>query len=111
MNLALKLPSPDDRSYYERLGAVKTERELSLIYEQFIDQVPLGQRLFANWNPVLTGGPMQVSVAFAEAHVKAHPYPFPAQDSIRHEVFTRRGGLYFGAAHLLGYPAAATARR
>jgi hypothetical protein len=38
---------------------------------------------------------------------RAHRYPFPAQDSVRHEVFTRRGGLYFGTAHLLGYPAAA----
>ena len=107
VNLALQLPSPDGRSYDDRLRTVKTERELSLMYEQFIDEVPLGQRLFANWNPVRTGGPMQVSIAFAEAHAKAQPYPFPAQDSIRHEVFTRRGGLYFGTAHLLGYTTAA----
>jgi hypothetical protein len=107
VNLALKLPSPDGRSYDERLSAVKTERELSAMYEQFIAEVPLGQRLFARWNPVRTGGPMQVSVAFAEAQVKLHPYPFPAQDSIRHEVFTRRGGLYFGTAHLLDYAAPA----
>lgn len=107
VNLALKLQSPDGRSYDERLKAVKTERELSLMYEQFIDEVPLGGRLFAGWNPVRTGGPMQVSIAFAEAHVKARPYPFPAQDSVRHEVFTRRGGLYFGTAHLLDYPAGA----
>ena len=107
VNLALKLRSPDGRSYDDRLQAVKTERELSLMYEQFIDEVPLGQRLFANWNPVRTGGPMQVSIAFAEAHVRAHPYPFPAQDSVRHEVFTRRGGLYFGTAHLLGYATSA----
>ena len=107
VNLALKLRSPDGRSYDDRLQAVKTERELSLMYEQFIDEVPLGQRLFANWNPVRTGGPMQVSIAFAEAHVRARPYPFPAQDSIRHEVFTRRGGLYFGTAHLLGYATSA----
>jgi Protein of unknown function (DUF1615) len=105
VNLALQWRSPDGRSYDDRLSAVKTERELSLIYEQFIDEVPLGGRLFANWNPVRTGGPMQVSIAFAEAHVRSRPYPFPAQDSIRHEVFTRRGGLYFGAAHLLDYPA------
>jgi hypothetical protein len=38
--------------------------------------------------------------------VQSRPYPFPAQDSIRHEVFTRRGGLYFGTAHLLEYEAA-----
>ncbi|MDP2008386.1 MAG: DUF1615 domain-containing protein [Rubrivivax sp.] len=107
VNLALKLQSPDGRSYDDRLAAVRTERELSLMYEHFIDEVPLGQRLFANWNPVRTGGPMQVSIAFAETHVKARPYPFPAQDSVRHEVFTRRGGLYFGTAHLLGYSTAA----
>jgi Protein of unknown function (DUF1615) len=107
VTLALKLPSPDGRSYDERLKAVKTERELSLMYEQFIDEVPLGRRLFANWNPVRTGGPMQVSIAFAEEHARAHPYPFPSQASVRHEVFTRRGGLYFGTAHLLGYATSA----
>ncbi len=105
VNLALRLRSPDGRSYDERLDAVKTERELSLIYEQFIEEVPLGQRLFARLNPVRTGGPMQVSIAFAEAHVQSQPYPFPAQDTVRHEVFTRRGGLYFGTAHLLDYAA------
>jgi hypothetical protein len=107
VNLALKLKSPDGRSYDERLDAVKTERELSLMYEAFIDEVPLGRRLFADWNPVRTAGPMQVSIAFAQAHVRAQPYPFPAQATVRHEVFTRRGGLYFGTAHLLGYESAA----
>jgi hypothetical protein len=105
VNLALQLRSPDGRSYDERLDAVKTERELSLMYEQFIEEVPLGQRLFARLNPVRTGGPMQVGIAFAEADVQRRPYPFPAQDTVRHEVFTRRGGLYFGTAHLLDYPA------
>lgn len=107
VNLALQLRSPDGRSYADRLAAVRTERELSAIYEAFIGQVPLGQRLFAGFNPVRTGGPMQVRIDFAEAHVQQRPYPFPAAQTVRHEVFTRRGGLYFGTAHLLDYPAAA----
>jgi hypothetical protein len=102
---ALQLSSPDGRTYSERIDAVKTERELSEIYEDFIGLVPLGTRLFAKHNPVRTGGPMQVSVSFAEAHAAAHPYPFPVSGSIRREVFTRRGGMYFGIAHLLGYEA------
>jgi hypothetical protein len=106
VDLALKLRSPDGRSYGERIDAAKTERELSETFEDFIGMVPLGRRLFADWNPVRTGGPMQVSIAFAEAHARRRSYPYPVDGSIRHEVFTRRGGLYFGIAHLLDYPAA-----
>lgn len=102
---ALMLSSPNGKRYGERLDTVRTERDLSLIYEDLISEVPLGQRLFADSNPVRTGGPMQVSVAFAEQHVKEHPYPYAFDGPIRHEVFSRRGGLYFGIAHLLGYPA------
>jgi len=46
---------------------------------------------------------MQVSVAFAEQFARARDYPYPVTGPIRHEVFTRRGGMYFGIAHLLGY--------
>ncbi len=105
VHLALKLPSSNGKSYAERIDAVKTEKELSLIFEDLIDRVPLGKRLFASWNPVRTGGPMQVGIAFAERHAQERSYPYPVPESIRHEVFTRRGGLYFGIAHLLGYPA------
>ena len=48
---------------------------------------------------------MQVAIAFAESHVKTRSYPYRMTGSIRDEVFTRRGGLYFGIAHLLDYPA------
>ncbi len=102
---ALQLKSPDHRTYDERLAAVRTERELSRMYEDFIDEVPLGKRLFADWNPVHTGGPMQVSIDFAAEHAKLRPYPYESPASWRHEVFTRRGGMYFGIAHLLDYAA------
>jgi hypothetical protein len=106
VRLALKLPSSNGRSYAERIDTAKTEQELSLIFEDLTDRVPLGKRLFASWNPVRTGGPMQVSIAFAERHATERSYPYAVTDSIRHEVFSRRGGLYFGIAHLLDYPAA-----
>jgi hypothetical protein len=105
LQAALLLPSSNGKSYSERLDNVKTERQLSDIFEDFIDMVPLGKTFFADRNPVRTGGPMQVSVAFAEAHSKAKPYPYPVAASIRNEVFRRRGGTYFGIAHLLDYPA------
>jgi hypothetical protein len=104
VGLALNVRSPDGRSYAERLQAAKTERALSDMFEDFLGTVPLGRRLFADLNPVRTGGPMQVGIAFAESHVKATPYPFPLTEGVRREVFTRRGGLYFGIAHLLDYP-------
>lgn len=103
VSTALKVTSLDGRSYAQRLEAVRTESQLSELYEEVIGRVPLGARLLGNHNPVQTGGPMQVSIAFANAHLDGYPYPLQGS-SARREVFTRRGGLYFGIAHLLGYP-------
>jgi hypothetical protein len=103
---ALQLSSPNGKTYAERIDAAKTEQDLSRAFEDFIDMVPMGRRLFAGYNPVRTAGPMQVSIAFAEKHAAAKPYPYPMDgSSIRREIFTRRGGMYFGIAHLLDYPA------
>ncbi|ORM65945.1 DUF1615 domain-containing protein [Pantoea rodasii] len=100
---ALLIKSSNGESYAARLDKVHSEKELSAIFDDFIDMVPMGQKLFGNLNPIHTGGPMQVSIEFAEAHAKGYPYPIDG--SIRREVFTRRGGIYFGTLHLLGYPA------
>jgi uncharacterized protein YceK len=105
LDAALSLKSSGGATYRERIDAAKTERQLSDIFEDMIDRVPLGRTFFADRNPVRTGGPMQVSVAFAVAHAKAKRYPYAVVESIRDEVFTRRGGMYFGIAHLLDYPA------
>jgi hypothetical protein len=106
VRFALQLSSPNGKRYSERIDAVRTEKELSGIFEDFIGIVPMGQRLFGGLNPVRTGGAMQVSIDFAEQHARERDYPYAVAGSIRHEVFTRRGGMYFGIAHLLDYPAA-----
>lgn len=101
----LLIEAPDGRTYGDKLGAVRTERELSELYEELVARAPsFGRRLLERGNPVRTGGPMQVSIDYAQRHVRAHPYPYAMPGSLRQEVFSRRGGLYFGTAHLLQYP-------
>lgn len=103
VDAALGMRAPDGRTYGERLQALRTEQQLSALFEEMTARLPLGSgRLFARLNPVHTAGPMQVGIAFAQAHARGYPYPLDG--SIRHEVFSRRGGLYFGTKHLLGYP-------
>lgn len=105
VSAALSINSPTGKSYNARLDTVKTEKDLSDLFEDFIGMVPMGKRLFGDLNPVRTAGPMQVSIAYSEQHARDKRYPYPVTGSIRDEVFTRRGGLYFGAAHLLDYSA------
>lgn len=107
VHTALKIPSPSGKSYSERLDTVKTEKQLSAIFDDFIDMVPMGQTLFGSLNPVHTGGPMQVSIAFAEAHQRG--YPWKMEGTVRQEVFSLRGGVWFGTYHLLNYPASYSA--
>jgi len=101
----LEIKSSTGQSYAERIDGARTEKQLSDIFEDFTGSVPLGRSLFASWNPIRTRGPMQVNVAFADKFVEARPYPYPVKTSVDEELFTRRGSLYFGIAHLLAYPA------
>ena len=105
VHTALKLTSSTGRSYAARIDVARTEKDLSDIYEDFIGAVPMGRTLFAERNPIRTRGPMQVNIAFAEQYAADKPYPYPVKVSIADEVFTRRGSLYFGTAHLLDYAA------
>ena len=107
IHTALKIKSPNGKSYSERLDSVRTEKQLSAIFDDLISMVPMGQTLFGSLNPVRTGGPMQVSIAFAEQHTKG--YPWKMDGTVRQEVFSRRGGLWFGTYHLLNYPASYSA--
>jgi hypothetical protein len=105
VNGVLALKSSDGRTYGDRIDAAKTEKDLSDAYEDFIASVPMGKTLFADRNPIRTRGPMQVNVAFAEQFSSAAAYPYPVKSDIAEELFTRRGSLYFGIAHLLDYRA------
>jgi len=101
----LQLKSSNGQTYGERIDHARTEKDLSDVFEDFTGSVPLGRSLFASWNPIRTRGPMQVNVVFAEQFAKTVPYPYPVKVSIADELFTRRGSVYFGIAHLLDYPA------
>ncbi|KZE32663.1 uncharacterized protein DUF1615 [Crenobacter luteus] len=104
VRVALMKPSPTGESYTARIDRLRTEKEMNALYEDMAAEAGrIG--LPAGKNPIRTGGPMQVSIEFAEAHARAWPYPFNKRGSWRDEVFTRRGGLYFGIANLLHYPA------
>jgi hypothetical protein len=105
VHTALQLRSSTGRTYAERIDAARTEKDLSDIYEDFISTVPMGRTLFAERDPIRTRGPMQVNIAFAEQYAADRPYSYPVKVSIADEVFTRRGSVYFGTAHLLDYAA------
>lgn len=104
LKTALSVRSPDGRSYAQRIDALQTENDLNRLYRDMTSELPLGHQLLEGYNPVRTGGPMQVSLKFAEDHTATHRYPYSYDGSLRDELFTRRGGVYFGVAYLLGYP-------
>lgn len=103
MNKSLAMQSPDGRSYNERIDALRTENDVNDLYQDMISQVPFGKTFLADYNPVHTGGPMQVNVDFANDYAANHVYPH--RGSVRDALFTRSGGLYFGVAYLFDYTA------
>jgi hypothetical protein len=111
VDVAMLKRSPDGRTYKARIDALRTEREMNLVYEDMVSELPEAARALGGKNPIKTGGPMQVSVDFAEAQIREKPYPYTRKDSVRHEVFSRRGGVYFGIAMLLDYPASYTSAK
>ncbi|AVG16658.1 hypothetical protein CFN79_12845 [Chromobacterium vaccinii] len=104
VDAAMSKKSPDGRTFKQRVDALRTKREMNALYEDMVRELPFGQTIFEHKNPIRDGGPMQVSVAFAETHIRAWPYPY-SYSSLRDEVFGRRGSVYFGTAILLQYPA------
>lgn len=107
------------KSFEERLKTVRTEKDVDLLFRQLLDHyerdypnaamaADLLGGMFASThledlNPVTTAGSMQVSVRFAADLGRKR-----GKDTteVRDELYTRRGGLLYGTARLLGYSAA-----
>ena len=107
-----------DTSYLQRIRRAKTERDLDLTYRAMVNdagtasnmslfvQSGLLNRMIEERNDISTVGSMQVSVRFAMAEAKSQRYlPMTLSDdyALRDELYTRRGGMYYGVKQLLGY--------
>jgi hypothetical protein len=106
------------RTFEQRLEQVKTERDLDRVFRDLLEyyetEYPktyaaarLASALFKSTrledlNPITTAGSMQVSVRFAEELAGGDER---ALQRVREELYTRGGGVYYGAARLLGYEA------
>lgn len=104
-----------------RLQTVRTERDLDRLFRELLtayeQQYPavytaadLASELFTSrsleeLNPITTAGSMQVSVRYAveQSESESEDERSPAQ--VREELYTRAGGVRYGAARLLGYEA------
>jgi hypothetical protein len=110
---------PDPRTFEERLGKVRTERDLDVVFRDMLafykssypatfDAVTFAGKLggvedLAELNPITTAGPMQVNVRFAEDWAREH-HGDPAR--VRDGLYSRAGGVYYGTARLFAGQAA-----
>lgn len=105
-------------TFDERLKKLRTERDLDLLFRDILayyeDKFPASYRtvdvlgvLFGKrpeaFNPVTTVGSMQVSVDYS---VKLAEQEKREPKQVRDELYTRAGGVYYGAHRLLAHPAA-----
>ena len=121
--LAMK-PTPE-KSYLKMIRSAKTERDLDLVYRNLVFYLfrqfattrllntPAVARRIDAENPVATLGSMQVSAAFAIAEAEkaaGHRLGLAAMWKLRDDLYTRKGGITYGARMLLGYRAGYASR-
>jgi Protein of unknown function (DUF1615) len=110
-------PSPKN-SYLQRIRSAKTERDLDLTYRSMVEDASqrtslsfvvesgIFNQTIEDRNDISTIGSMQVAVRFALENAKRQRWlPMSLKDvyAVRDELYTRRGGLYYGVLQLLGY--------
>ncbi len=107
-----------ETSYLQRIKAARSERDLDLTYRAMVNdfgtasntslivQSGLLNSMIEQRNNISTIGSMQVSVRFALEEARQRRYlPMTLSDdyAVRDELYTRRGGMYYGIKQLLGY--------
>ncbi len=112
-----RTPRSDD-SYMMRIRNARTERDLDLVFRAFIEDASSRTNLgvlinsgllnsaIDSRNEIDTAGSMQVSVKFSLAAANKRRWlPMQLDDvyAVRDELYTRRGGMYYGVLQLLGY--------
>lgn len=111
-NMLKEKPTPED-SYLNQLEKVKTERELDQLYREMFTYYSktyhvslltgaaklVGQDIAENFNPITTLGSMQVHIRYA----KEFKPRLQGINALRDELYTQRGGLYYGIHRLMMY--------
>ncbi|MDP2345795.1 MAG: DUF1615 family protein [Deltaproteobacteria bacterium] len=101
----------DVETFGQRLEKLHTERDLDRLFRDvakaYRDELPgplsmLGAGAIEQFNPVTTAGSMQVKVTFAKKLADGEGLD---DDGLRELLYTRAGGVRFGTARLIGYPA------
>ncbi len=104
-------------SYYDRIGAATTERQLDMTYREMVDALLKGRLarlkkigLIGEWiarlNAIDSVGAMQVAVALVvaeEEKKKGRRLRLAEIWKLRDGLYERRGSLYYGIPNLLGH--------
>lgn len=107
LDMRLKQKAENGKTFLDNAKVLKTERDLEEWYKEFAATKitsPLLSLLKKDLDTLIsTIGSMQVSVKFAERFAQKNHVP--VNGDLRAYLYTREGGLFFGIAHLLEYPA------
>lgn len=108
-------PEGSERSFREQLRAVRTERDVDLLFRDMKAHHALKAprlaaglerifpRLIERLNPVSTAGSMQVQVGFAQDHPVSEGLD---RQAVRDLLYTRHGGVLYGTLRLFDHDAA-----
>ncbi|UNU74299.1 DUF1615 domain-containing protein [Moraxella nasovis] len=111
----LKTKPTTDNNFIKQIKAVKTERELDLLYQQIFDYFTdsynvaslaniaklTGEGIDERINPVTTLGSMQVHINYARDHRRQSMN----DRKLREDLYSQYGGLYYGIHRLMTYKA------